>query len=88
MTDGTRIVFSRHADDMLLERQIERRWVEETVRNPDTMETDPHQPMVNRAFRRIPERENRVLRVAYVETRDEIRVVTLFFDRKKRRATA
>jgi hypothetical protein len=44
---------------------------------------DPDRPDIKRAFRRISERGNRVLRVAYVETEDAIRVVTLFFDRGK-----
>jgi len=79
-----RIVFSRHADDMIVERNIERDWVYQTIRNPDFIEADPNRPGVKRAFRRIPERGNRVLRVAYAESEDQIRVVTLFFDRGKR----
>lgn len=79
------IVFSRHAEDMLVERGIERAWVNNTIRNPEKVESDPHRPNVRRAFRRIVERENRFLRVAYVEVEGTIKVVTIFFDRAKRR---
>jgi len=85
VTKDTRIIFSRHADDMLVERNVERDWVFDAIRRPDFVESDPNRPEVKRAFRRIPERENRILRVAYVESADSIRVVTLFFDRGKRR---
>jgi hypothetical protein len=80
-----RIVFSRHAEDMLAERSIERAWVIDTIRSPEIVEPDPNRPNVRRAFRQIVERENRFLRVAYVETADVINVVTTFFDRAKRR---
>jgi len=78
-----RIHFSRHADDMIVERNIERDWVHDTIRSPDFVESDPDRPDIKRAFRRIPERGNRVLRVAYAEE-DHIRVITLFFDRGRR----
>ena len=79
------IVFSKHAEDMLAERRIERAWVDQTIYDPEIVETDPRRPDVKRAFRRIAERGNRFLRVAYVETENQIRVVTLFFDRRRRR---
>ena len=85
MTNRPRIVFSRHADDMIVERQLERAWIEETIFNPEIAEPDPHRPGVKRAFRRVPERGDRYLRVAYVETKDTIKVITLFLDRGKRR---
>jgi hypothetical protein len=84
VSEEARIVFSGHADDMIVERNIERDWVHETIRSPDFVEVDPSRPGVKRAFRRISERGNRVLRVAYVESADAIRVVTLFFDRGRR----
>ena len=85
MTAGRRIIFSKHADDMVVEREIDRAWVYDTINDPEVLEDDPHRPDVKRAFRRIPAQGNRVLRVAYVESAHEIRVVTLFFDRARRK---
>jgi hypothetical protein len=70
------LYFTDHAEDMLVERRIEREWVEQTVEQPDAMEPDSRRPGVMLAFRRIRERSGRVLRVAYAETENEIRVVT------------
>lgn len=72
---------------MIEERPIERAWVEETIFNPEILEPDPYRPGVKRAFRRIPDRGSRYLRVAHVETEDTIKVITLFLDRGKRRQT-
>jgi hypothetical protein len=38
-----------------------------------------------RAFRAIPERDGRILRVAYVSSDDAVRALTVFFDRKRQR---
>jgi hypothetical protein len=81
----TRLVFTQHALDMLVERRIERAWVELTIRTPDTAEPDPTRPGVTRAFRRIAERDGGILRVAYVSVGDIVRVLTVFFDRARRR---
>ncbi len=70
---------------MIAERQIERAWVEETILNPDATEPGPKHPDRTRAFRSIPERDGRVLRVVYARQRDQYRVVTLFLDRGRRR---
>jgi hypothetical protein len=81
------ITFSKHASDMIGERQIERAWVEETISSPEILEPDPSRPGVKRAFRRIPERGDRYLRIAYIEVEHTIKVITLFLDRGKRRRT-
>jgi len=65
---------------MLAERVIETAWVELTIREPEGVEPDPVRPGVTLAFRRIPERGTRFLRVAYVEETQAIRIVTVFFD--------
>jgi hypothetical protein len=36
----TPIVLTRHAEDMLVERAIEREWLERTLANPDSAEPD------------------------------------------------
>jgi len=69
---------------MLVERGIERAWVELTIAAPATVETDLERPEVLRAFRRIPERGGRYLRVCYALAGDAIRIVTVFFDRQRK----
>jgi len=81
---ASRIVYTRHAEEMLVERGINRGWVELTVRNPEIIEPDPVRSRVLRAFRRIPERSGRFLRVVYVQEDEIPRIVTAFFDRKRR----
>jgi hypothetical protein len=72
---------------MLLERQLERSWVLATLKAPEAVEQDPIRPGVMRAFRRIPERGGRIMRVAYVDAGDSIRILTVFLDRRRRRRT-
>lgn len=79
------IVFTRHAETMMAERGIKEEWITTTIAEPDTTEPDPVRPDVQRAFRMIPENENRILRVVYATLGDTIRVVTAFFDRNRRR---
>lgn len=80
-----RIVYTRHASTMLEERAIDPAWIELTIFHPDTTEPDPRHPEMVRAFRRIPERDGRVLRVVYVPGDDHVRVITLFLDRGRTR---
>jgi len=40
---------------------------------------------VERRFRVIPEFGGRILRIACIETADEIRILTVFFDRDARK---
>jgi hypothetical protein len=79
-----RLVLTRHAQDMLEQRGILLSWVEETVIRPSFIEDDAGRPGVVRAFRRIAERDNRMLRVAYVLDGDSVRILTVFFDRTRR----
>ncbi len=79
------IIFSQHAEDMLTERALMRAWIERTISDPDWTELDPHNPERIRSFRAIPERDMRMLRVVHVRDDETYRVVTAFFDRKRRR---
>ena len=79
------LVFTKHAEDALFERALDRSWIEHTVRNPEWITADPGRPGIQRLFRTIPQNEHRVLRVAIFETRTEIRIVTVFFDRDAKR---
>ena len=70
---------------MLAERDIERDWIERTIREPDELGPDPSRANVVRAYKSIPERGGRMLRVVYSTSGGQIRVITAFFDRAKRR---
>ena len=79
------ITFTRHAKEMLIERRLDRAWIELTITQPDTVEPDPNRPNVLRAYRRIPQRGGLWLRVVYERVGNKARVVTAFFDRARRR---
>jgi hypothetical protein len=79
-----KLVLTAHSRTSLQERGIEERWVVKTLDNPDWKEPDPRPDCV-RAFRTISEQNNRILRAVYVETPQEIRVITAFFDRDAKR---
>jgi hypothetical protein len=73
--------YRRHAEDSIFERALDREWIERTVRSPEWVAPDPNQPGVERRFRVIPEFGGRILRVACLETKEEIGILTAFFDR-------
>jgi hypothetical protein len=85
MPDRKPLRFTRHVEDAILEREVERTWIEKTAREPEWFHPDPRRPDVERRFRAIPEFGGRVLRVACLETATEIRILTVFFDRDARK---
>lgn len=86
MTDRTsRFDYSGHAAAMLVEREIAREWVERTILSPDQVESDPRHAERTRAYKALPERDGRVLRVVYARSGQAYRVITLFLDRGRRR---
>jgi len=85
MPDLKPLRFTRHAQDAIVEREMDQSWIEKTVRGPEWSHPDPRRPDVERRFRTIPEFGGRPLRVACIETADEIRILTVFFDRDARK---
>jgi Domain of unknown function (DUF4258) len=79
------LVLTRHARDNIVRDAIDQAWIETTVRQPTVLMVDPHDPTLSRAWRRIPERGGRVLRVVFRPAGADIVVVTVFFDRGARR---
>ena len=79
-----RIIYTRHAEEMLVERDPLSILDRMTITHPDMVEPDPDRPNVLRAYRRIPERHGLWLRVAYVLAGNSVRVITAFFDRAQR----
>ncbi len=79
-----RLSFTRHALDALAERRIPIEWAERVVAAPELRTHDAHDPEVERFFAGIPERDDRVLRVAVNTRVVPWRVVSVFFDRAMR----
>jgi len=77
-------LFSAHARDMLKEREILEQWVLQTISDPDQKKPG-HDGNIH-YFRLLPERENRVLHVVVNETVEPNRIITLFLDRRERKA--
>jgi uncharacterized DUF497 family protein len=78
------IRLTQHAETVMRERDLRLEWIEAAATSPDWREPDPQDPSVERRFRVVPEREGRILRVACVETAEEIRIVSAFLDRRAR----
>lgn len=78
------VVYTAHANTVLLERGLNRAWVERVLREPQWIEPDRLDPTVVRYFGAVPEREGRYLRVAAVETPVNFRIVSVFLDRRAR----
>jgi len=77
-------LFTAHARDMLREREILEQWVLQTINNPDNKK--PGKDGNIHYFRLLPERENRILHVVVNETAEPNRIITLFLDRRERKA--
>ena len=75
--------FSRHFNQMLEERLIRREWIDQTLRSPDHVEE--REDGTQHFIKRIPEHENRWLRVVINVQANPNRAVTAFFDRRLRR---
>lgn len=72
---------TKHARKVLEEREIPVEWLERALFEPELTVPDPDDALLERCFRRIPEADNRVLRVVVNKTVDPHRVVSVFFDR-------
>jgi hypothetical protein len=84
VTIPARFYYTRHAKDNIVDRRLSRSWIETTILRPDIVEADPNRPGLFRAWRRVPERGGLWLRVVYVLAGDTARVITAFFDRKRK----
>lgn len=80
-----RLLFTDHARIVIEERELKSAWVESAATSPDWEQVDPTRPGVVRRFLAVPERDGRILRVALVETPEEIRILSAFLDRRARK---
>jgi len=74
-----------HAARVIAARKIELEWVARVVSNPARIEPDAEDPVLVHALGRIPERDDRVLRVVYNNSRSPWLIVTAYFDRREKR---
>lgn len=75
---------SKHAVDVIRERNIPIEFIEKVIENPELKESDTHDVELEHYLSRIQEYDNRVLRVIVNTFNDPKRVVTAFFDRTMR----
>jgi hypothetical protein len=73
---------TKHARQVLAERDIPVEWLERTLAAPELVLPDPDDATVERRFRKIPEFGGRMLRVSVNTAVEPNRVVSIFFDRK------
>jgi hypothetical protein len=74
---------SGHAREMLKERNIHEEWVRRTLDEPDWEK--PARDDTVHYFKRIPEHQERFLRVVVDPKVRPAKVITVFFDRRARR---
>lgn len=77
------LAFTKHALDVVRERDILDEWIQDTLTAPDTVETGTDNN--THYIKAIPGHGGRMLRVVVNENVEPNRVVTLFFDRRLRR---
>ena len=73
---------TRHARDVMREREIPLEWVERAFSRAELVEVSGANLLQENRFCRIPEFGNRVLRVVVNTAFVPPRVVSVFFDRK------
>jgi hypothetical protein len=79
------VQFTLHAQRQLVERDLDRTWVEAVLAFPEWTEPDPRHAGRWRAYRKVPERDDRVLRVVYEIVGPDTVVVSAFLDRTAER---
>jgi hypothetical protein len=74
---------SKHFKQMIIERNIEQKWVEDAIKIPDRVEE--MEDGTRHYLKQIAENENRWLRVIVNVKEKPNKKITLFFDRRLRR---
>jgi hypothetical protein len=74
--------FTEHAKHALKMRNIDKKWVVVALEDPESREKDPNDKELERFYKRVPECENRVLRVVVNTKLAPWRIVSVFFDRR------
>ena len=70
-----------HAKQMIEEREISMKWIEQALDFPNKVEQDKKDPDLKHYLRRIMENNDKILRVVVNSKADPIKIVTAYFDR-------
>ncbi|MGH7048821.1 MAG: DUF4258 domain-containing protein [Stellaceae bacterium] len=79
------LILTTHVRQNIARDHLDLAWIEATIDRPQHTDRDPKDAILTRAWRRIPERGGRALRVVFRPAGADIVVVTAFFDRGARR---
>ena len=78
---------SAHARRRMIQRGVNVSWVRRTLQHPDMIQPDREDPELTHAVKRFFRHGDSIcLRVVYNHTKVPWRIVTVFFDRKSRKA--
>ena len=73
-------IYQKHSLEQIVEREIDKSWVEDTLSNPDDIiEIDENEVHFKK---KIIDYNNRYLRVIVNPKKEPITIITLFFDRR------
>jgi len=79
------LILTKHAQQNVARDRLDLAWIEATITSPQHQDRDPTDITLKRAWRSIPQRGGRVLRVVFRPAGADIVVVTAFFDRGPKR---
>jgi len=74
---------TEHARDASEKCKFQVAWLESAYYTPEANEPDPIDPELEQRLARIPERDDRVLRVVVNVTVEPNRIVTVFFEHRR-----
>ena len=75
------VIYTEHARQRMIKRQLQQEWIERVVASPASIEPDESDPELEHRFGCIPELADRVLRFI-VSRAEPMRVITMHLDRK------
>jgi hypothetical protein len=73
---------TRHAKDVIAERNILLSWLEQVLESPELVEPDSGDPELMHHVGQIKDHGNRPLRVVFNRRASPVRIITVYFDRK------
>ncbi|MCX9013854.1 MAG: DUF4258 domain-containing protein [Candidatus Methanoperedens sp.] len=76
-----KVKFTKHAEDMLIERKFTKEYIISVIESPDWKENDEHENGIWHVFKKIGEK---VLRVVIKGREETYIVVTMFYDKRLR----
>ncbi len=78
-------ILTRHANKVLLEREIPIEYMEQVLCNPEWIEPDKEDFELEHRLGKILEYGNRVLRVVIDRNVEPVHIITVYFDRRMRK---